>query len=150
MIWYWCYLSYHDCYVVSTISLCLPAKSEVRYHCLSTQFGGELCLPSIWVLRVYLHKCGMVVSLNDSGGYLCITAIWRYCMVYYDTDGTYHDWYLKSHVVSLQVRGRYIVSQHNSGGELCIPTIWVLHVYLHNLGFQKKWVPPNLLFPGMC
>ena len=36
--------------------------------------------------------------------------------MYYGTDGTYHDWYLQSRVVSLQVRGRYIVSLHNSGG----------------------------------
>ncbi len=96
ILWYWWYRRYHDCYVLSTILLCLTAKSEVRYHCLSIQFRGELCLPTIWVLCVYLHKCGMVVSLIKSGGYLCITAIWRYCTVYYSTDGMYHDWHLKS------------------------------------------------------
>ena len=109
-------------------------------HCLSTQFGVELCLPTIWVLHVYLHKCGMVVSLNNSGGYLCITAIWRYCTAYYCTDGMYHDWYLKSCFLSASqgMLGNNNVSLHNSGVELCIPTIWVLHVYLHNyLRFQK-------------
>ena len=82
----------------------------------------------------------MVVSLNNSGGYLCITAIWRYCTVYYDTDGKYHDWYLKSRFLSASqgMVGNNNVSLHNSGVELCIPPIWVLHVYLHNyLRFQK-------------
>ena len=45
MIWYWCHLLYHECYVVSTILLCLTAKSKVRYHCLSTQFGGWIVSP---------------------------------------------------------------------------------------------------------
>ena len=114
-------LSYHDCYVVhnSIYNLALShCQVEGTVHCLSTQFGAELCFPTIWVLRVYLHKCGMVISLNNSGGYLCITAIWRYCTVYYGTDGMYHDWYLKSRFLSASqgMVGNNNVSLHNLGG----------------------------------
>jgi hypothetical protein len=66
--------------------------------------------------------------------------------VYYGTDGTYHDWYLQSRVVSLQVRGRYIVSLHNSGGYLFIPTIWVMSIYDTQFRVQKNELPPISCF----
>jgi hypothetical protein len=64
---------------------------------------------------------------NNMGGYLCITAIWRYCTVYYGTDAMYHDWYLKSCFLSASqgMVGNNNVSLHNLGVELCLPTIWV-------------------------
>ena len=60
----------------------------------------------------------MVVSLNNLGGYLCITATWRYCTVYYGTDGMYHDWYLKSRFLSASqgMVGNNNVSLLNLGG----------------------------------
>ncbi len=98
-------------------------KSEVWYHCLSTQFGGEWCLPTIWVLNVnvFLHKFGMVAFLNNSGGYLCITAIWRYSVLWY---WWYVPWLVSKISRSLCKSGYgNTVSLHNPGGELCLPTI---------------------------
>ena len=137
-------VSYHDWYVVSTISLCLTAKSEVRYHCLSTQFGGELCLTTLWVLHVYLHKCGKVVSLKQFGGifvYHCNLEVW--CIMVLMVP-----WLVSRILLCLSASQGYgnIVSLHNSGGELCHPTIWVRHVYLHNLRFQKIEFPPIFCF----
>ena len=101
-----------------TISLCFSARSQgydrvplslytiEGVNCVSLQFGS--------FMSIYT-SVGKVVSLNNLGGYLSIAAIVRYGVLY-GTDGTYHDWYLQSRVVSLQVRGRYIVSLHNLGG----------------------------------
>ena len=83
MIWYWCYLSYHDCYVVSTISLCLTASQmygtvvslhNLGVNCVSLQFGS--------FMSIYT-SVGKVVSLNNLGKYLCIAAIWRYGVLWY-------------------------------------------------------------------
>jgi len=67
--------------------------------------------------------------------------------VYYGTDGTYHDWYLKScffsasqgkvHCLSTQFGG-LIVYPYNLGPS-CLSTI-------HNLGFQKNEFPPISCF----
>jgi len=116
---------------------------QSRFVSLPSRRYGRLSLYTIrgWNVSPYnlgpsclSTQRGMVVSLNNSGGYLCIIAIWRYCMVCYGTDGMYHDWYLKSCFLSASqgMVGNNNVSLHNSGFELCIPTIWVLHVYLHN------------------
>ena len=41
--------------------------------------------------------------------------------MYYGTDGTYHDWYLQSRIVSLQVRGRYrTLSLYTIRGVNCV------------------------------
>ena len=71
----------------------------------------------IWILRVYLHKYGMVVSLNNSGGYLCKLQFGGIVRCY-GTDGMYHDWYLKSRFLSASqgMVGNNNVSLHNSGG----------------------------------
>ena len=127
------------CSTIPTISLGLTAKSKVRYivslhnlglNCSPFNLGPSCLSTQVW------YGC----LSKQFGGYLCITATWRYCTVYYGTDGMYHDWYLKSRFLSASqgMLGNNNVSLHNSGVELCIPTIWVLHVYLHNyLRFQK-------------
>ncbi len=61
MIWYWCYLSNHDCYVVSAISLCLTAKLKVGYI-------------------VSLHNSGLNVFPYNLGPSCLSTQVWYGCL----------------------------------------------------------------------
>ena len=105
-----------------TISLCFSARSQgydtvplslytiEGVNCVSLQFGS--------FMSIYT-SVGKVVSLNNLGWYLCITAIWRYGVLWY---WWYVPWLVSKISRSLCKSGYgNIVSLHNPGGELCLP-----------------------------
>ncbi len=139
-----------------TISLCFSASSQVYdmvplslytiegVNCVSQQFGS--------FMSIYT-SVGKVVSLHNLGGYLSITAIWRYRCIMVLMVHTMFGIYILA--LSLCKSGVGTLSLYTIRGVNCVSLQFGSFMFIYDMihlffKVPKKLVPADLLFSGMC